>query len=573
MTKRYTDFLIEQTIDRVSLGRALSKRFKQGYNLADFRKDIFAGAVVALVALPLAMALSIASGVSPAHGVFTVIIAGFFVALLGGSQFQVTGPTAAFVVILAPIAQDFGLQGLLIAGLMAGVLLFIMGLARLGKLIQFIPHPVTTGFTSGIALVLATIQLKEFLGLSEPSVSETYLERLHYLVVNLPAISWGDFGIGIGTLAILVFWSRLKIAIPAPLIAFIVASIAAAAVSYYFPTLSISTIANRFGDPQFLLTMDWPWNFVEGNTSAISFSSIRALLPSAFAIAVLGAIESLLSATIADGMTQTKHDPDTELMALGIGNILCPFFGGIAATGAIARTATNIRFGATSPIAAMSHAVFALLAIYLISGWIGYLPMASLAALLLLVAYNISEVRHFAHITKVAPRSDVLVLWTCFLLTVLFDMVVGVTVGVMLAALLFMKRMAALTSSRVTQGEEYANQKLEVPKDVIVYEIVGPMFFGAAENAVGALRGIGSQVRAIIFVLERVPLMDVTGLVAFESTVNRFLTEGKSIYVVGLAPQPRELLANAGILSKANLKTCDTLASAVQAVRQETENA
>lgn len=566
MARRYTDLLIEQTKERVSLGVALSQCLKEGYEWADFRADLFAGAIVALVALPLAMALSIASGVEPEHGVFTVIIGGFVVALLGGSRLQVSGPTAAFVVVLAPIAQNFGIQGLLISGFMAGILLFIMGFARLGKFIQFIPHPVITGFTTGIALVIATIQLKDFLGLTFPSTPESYWERLQFLALYLGSISWADFGIGIFSFVVLLFWARIKTPIPAPLVALIGASIVAVAVTHYFPHISIATIGTRFGQPNFVMHLDWPWKFVEGAATApLSFSTIRALLPSAFAIAVLGAIESLLSATIADGMAQTKHNPDTELMALGVGNILCPFVGGIAATGAIARTATNIRFGARSPIAAMSHAVIALIAILLFSGWISYLPMAALAALLLLVSYNISDIRHFAHVTRVAPRSDVIVLWTCFLLTVVFDMVVGVTAGVILAALLFMKRMATITSARLLQGETHPHRGLHVPKDVIVYEIVGPLFFGAAESAIGALRGIGNHVRAIIFVLEDVPLMDVTGLVAFESTLNRFHAKGKTVYLVALAPQPRELLTDAGILGASSaVKVCDTLEQALR---------
>jgi SulP family sulfate permease len=360
-------------------------------------------------------------------------------------------------------------------------------------------------------------------------------------------------------------WPRLKNPIPAPLVALVVAATLGAILKSYFPEFTIATIGSRFGNPAFSLSFDWPWNFSSGSAHPLSFETMRALLPSAFAIAVLGAIESLLSATIADGMAQTKHDPDTELMALGVGNILCPFAGGIAATGAIARTATNIRFGARTPLSAMFHALITLLCVMLFANWITYLPMSALAALLLLVAYNISDIRHFAHITRVAPRSDVIVLWTCFLLTVVFDMVVGVTAGVILAALLFMRRMASITSTRMLEGPTHPHKDITLPRDIIVYEIVGPLFFGAAENAIGALRGIGNHVRGIVFVLEDVPMMDVTGLVAFESAIKRFIGKGKVVYLVGLAPQPLELLTQAGVIGEAqHVKVFDTLEEALK---------
>lgn len=564
MPKRYAEIFIEQTKERLSLGHAIRLRLKEGYSAVDFRADIFAGAIVALVALPLAMALSIASGVEPQHGIFTVIVAGFFVALLGGSNFQVSGPTAAFVVVLAPVAQRFGLEGLLMAGFMAGILLFIMGLARFGKFIQFIPHPVTTGFTTGIALVIATLQLKDLLGLSFVN-PDSYLEKLRMLAEKFPALSWPDLCIGLFAFVILLVWPRLKTVVPAPLVALVAASVVGALLKSYYPEFSLATIGTRFGNPNFAFTFDWPWNFSDGAAHPLNFEAIRALLPSAFAIAVLGAIESLLSATIADGMAQTKHDSDTELMALGVGNILCPFVGGIPATGAIARTAANIRFGARSPIAAMLHALITLVCVVLFADWIVYLPMAALAALLLLVAYNISDIGHFVHITRVAPRSDVIVLWTCFLLTVVFDMVVGVTAGVILAALLFMRRMATVTSTRMLEGPTHPHKNINLPHDVIVYEIVGPLFFGAAENAIGALRGIGNHVRAIVFVLEDVPIMDITGLVAFESTIKRFIGRGKTVYLVGLAPQPLELLTQAGVIGEAqHVRVFKTLEQALE---------
>ena len=556
---------------------ALREKFREGYDLSDFRGDLLSGMVVAMVAIPLGMALAIASGVPPQHGLYTVIIGGGVVALLGGSRFQVTGPTAAFVVILAPIAQKFGVGGLLLAGLMAGVMLALMGMARMGRLIQFIPYPVTTGFTAGIAVVIGTLQLKDFFGLRPHEMPEKFPEKVVALFHARGTLSWIELAIGALTLLFLVFWPKINRRIPAPLVALTFAAVLAAFLKSKFPDLEVATIGNRFSyvlggvsghgippaPPQFSL----PWNLPgpDGKPFALSLDLIQSLLPAAFAITMLGAIESLLSAVVADGMAQTKHDPDAELIALGAGNILCPFFGGIAATGAIARTATNIRFGAKSPLSAMIHALVTFVVVLLFARWVSYLPMAALAALLMLVAYNMAEIKHFFHILKAGPKSDVSVLLMCFSLTVVFDMVVGVSVGIVLAAFLFMQKMAAVTSSRVFGGGEHPHLKEPLPKETVLYEIAGPLFFGATENAVEAMSSITDHIRSVIFVLDAVPFMDVTGLVAFESAIQKLIARHRQIYLVGVKKQPSDILKKSDLFKEGSeIHFCKTLDEAVQ---------
>jgi sulfate permease, SulP family len=539
---------------------ALRDRIREGYGMRDFQADLMAGLVVGLVAIPLGMALAIASGVAPQYGLYTVIIGGGIVALLGGSRFQVTGPTAAFVVVLAPIVQKFGFGGLLLAGFMAGLMLILMGLARMGRLIQFIPYPVTTGFTSGIALVIATLQLKDFLGLQVSEMPERFPGKVFALAAAVDSVSWPELSLGLFTLMFLIFWPRLNKRIPAPLVALFTASCLAFALRSIFPNLEIATIGSRFsfdlggvvgqGIPQLPPMLDWPWNFAGavGPKFQFSFEAVEAIVPGAFAIAMLGAIESLLSAVVADGMSQTKHDPDTELVALGVGNLICPFFGGVPATGAIARTATNIRFGARSPIAAVVHALFTLLVVLLFAPMMAHLPMAALAALLMLVAYNMAELTHFRQILKVAPASDVVVLLICFFLTLMFDMVVGVMVGVVLAALLFMRRMAEVTDGHRVERRAFPRPSgKNIPDDIVLYEIEGPLFFGAAEKAAETLADITDNINGVIFLMKEVPVMDMTGLVALEAAVRKLCKRKRKVALVGLRAQPRELISRSGM--------------------------
>jgi sulfate permease, SulP family len=553
---------------------AMRAVLREGYAASDFRADLMAGLVVGVVALPLAMALAIAVGVPPQHGLYTAIMAGAVVALLGGSRTQVSGPTAAFVVILAPVYTRFGLAGLLMAGLLAGLILIGMGLLRLGKLIQFIPHPVTTGFTAGIAVVIAVLQVKDLLGLRLEHTPEHFAERVEAMVAAGGTASPWELAIGLFTLALLLVFPRLTRRVPAPLVALSAAAVLAAVLAR-LAGAEIATIASRFhtvvggrlvdGIPQLppLPVLPWLTAGPGGEPFQLTFRTLQALLPSAFAIAMLGAIESLLSAVVADGMARTRHDPDAELLAAGVGNVVAPFFGGIPATGAIARTATNIRSGARSPVAAVIHALVVLAAVVVLAPALGYLPMSALAALLLLVAWNMSEAKHFIHTVKVAPRSDVAVLLTCFGLTVFTDMVIGVGVGMVLAAMLFMRRMAAVTEASL-EVEESAALPGPVPSGVVVYRVSGPLFFGAAQKAMGALGAIADRCRVMIFRLDQVPVIDATGMVALESAVERLRTSGITAILHGLRPQPREVVDRSGLLSRPGVLASDDWADTLR---------
>jgi len=384
-------------------GRVLRDSLRSGYSSRQLQGDLMAGAIVGIVALPLSMALAIASGVPPQAGLYTAIVGGAVAALLGGSRVQVTGPTAAFVVILAPIASAYGLGGLLVATLLAGVILIIMGMARLGRLIEFVPYPVTAGFTAGIAVVIGTLQIKDFFGLNVARMPEHYFDRLAALCGALPSARMPDLAAGALTMSILVLWPRVTKKVPAPLVAITVVTAGAWVAAACAPGFHVQTIADRFsymgpggpvpGIPQAPPLPGWPWRFAgaDGEPLQMSFSLVRLLIGPAFAIAMLGAIESLLSATVADGMTGFQHDSDAELIGQGLANLAAPFFGGIAATGAIARTATNVRYGGRTPVAAAAHAAFILLAVLALAPALGHLPMASLAALLLLVAWKIGR--------------------------------------------------------------------------------------------------------------------------------------------------------------------------------------
>jgi SulP family sulfate permease len=534
------------------LGYGLRKRLREGYTAKDFRADLLASLVVGIVALPLSMALAIGCDVPPQHGLYTAIIAGVLCALLGGTRFQVTGPTAAFVVILLPIVHKFGLGGLLVAGMMAGLMLVAMGLARLGRLMQFVPHPVTTGFTAGIAVVIAMFQLKDIMGVKLPRTEGT-VEYLGAVWEVRAATNYWDVGIAVVTVILLLVLPKILKRIPAPLVALTVVSLIVALLDHLIPSFHATTIASKFhyelggelhaGIPPLPPLPVIPWTQGESQL-ALDYATIRELLPAAFAIAMLGAIESLMAAVVADGMSGTEHDPNSELIALGIANIVCPFFGGIAATGALARTATNIRAGARSPFAAALHAIFILACTIALAPLVGYLPMAALAGLLLIVARNMSEARHFIRLTRIAPRSDVMVMLTCFFLTVVFDMVIAVTFGVLLAALMFMRRMATMTQTKL---KYVTDTKFEVPPGVRVYEIAGPLFFGAAKTAMEALHTAGGQDHTLILSMQHVPTMDATGLVALESVLDRLRRSNIKVIFSGLTPEVSEILDRAGI--------------------------
>jgi SulP family sulfate permease len=541
----------------------LRSKLKEGYTRQDFRADLLASLVVGVVALPLSMALAIACEAPPQYGLYTAIVAGITCSLLGGTRFQVTGPTAAFVVILLPIVHNYGLGGLLVAGMMAGVMLVIMGLARLGRLMQFVPHPVTTGFTMGIAVVIGVLQLKDVFGVKLPRTEGTF-EYLGALWDARGAINYWDVGVAVLTLGLLLWLPKVLKRIPAPLIALILVSVAVVVCGHVMPAdwhFNVTTIGSKFsypmgggqvghGIPPLPPMPILPWHVADASHPpfALDYHTLRELTPAAFAIAMLGAIESLMSAVVGDGMSGTQHDPNAELIALGVGNILCPFFGGIAATGALARTATNIRAGARSPFAAAMHSIFILACTIALAPLVSYLPMAGLAALLVIVARNMSEARHFFRLGRIAPRHDVIVMLTCFALTVVFDMVIAVTVGVVLAAVLFMRRMSVLTKVDL---EKRTPTGYDVPKGIRLYEIAGPMFFGAAKTAMEALHTVGDDDHTYILDMQYVPTMDATGLVALESVLDRLKRSKIKVVFAGLTEEVASMFDRAGIKREA----------------------
>lgn len=544
------------------IATGLRSAFKEGYGLADFRKDVMAGLTIGTVAVPLSMALAIATGVPPQHGLYTAIVAGALIALTGGARFNVSGPTAAFVVILFPIVQQYGLGGLLIASMMAGVILVVLGVTRMGRLIQFVPYPVVLGFTAGIAVVIAVLQIPDFLGLETGQLGEHFTDNVSIIVTSLPTLNPLELGVGVFALIVMLLWPRLRIPIPAPLVGLVVGALAAFGVNQWLgggdAAGAVETIASRFtwevngqvgsGIPPIPPTFMAPWLLPgpDGAPLKVSFELISALLGPAFAIAMLGAIESLLCAVVADGLTKTKHDPNAELIGQGLGNIVAPLFGGITATAAIARTATNIRSGARSPISAVIHSLVVLLSVVALAGLLGLVPMAALAALLFIIAWNMSEARHFLHTLRSAPAGDVTILVTCFGLTVLFDMVLAVAVGVGLAAALFIRRMSLLTETNLVEANHHP-PNIDFPPDVAIYDINGPLFFGAAEKALTSLHLVDPTIKTVILDMHDVPSMDGTAIVALQSLTSKMAHDGVRLILVGLQPRMIVKLRRAGI--------------------------
>ncbi|RJT12373.1 C4-dicarboxylic acid transporter DauA [Rahnella inusitata] len=515
--------------------------FHEKYSLPRLLKDAIAGVTVGIIAIPLAMALAIASGVPPQYGLYTSAIAGIVIAICGGSRFSVSGPTAAFVVILFPVSQQFGLSGLLLATLMSGFILLLMGLARFGRLIEYIPLPVTLGFTSGIAITIGTMQFKDFFGLTMATVPEHYLSKVAALVMAMPTLDFGDAAIGIVTLGVLIFWPKLGLRVPGHLPALL----AGCAVMAIFMQAGhpVATIGSRFhyllpdgsqgnGIPAILPQFTLPWN----QGSGLSWSLVQALLPAAFSMAILGAIESLLCAVVLDGMTGKKHHSDSELIGQGIGNIVSPFFGGITATAAIARSAANVRAGATSPVSAIIHSLLVILALLVLAPWLSWLPLAAMAALLLMVAWNMSEAHKVVDLLRRAPKDDILVMLTCMSLTVLFDMVIAITAGIVMASLLFMRRIAKLT--RLTEVP------VETPDDMLVMRINGPLFFAAAERIFSELQSRSSGKKVIVLLWDRVAVLDAGGVNALRNFIDN-LTEGTEVRIAEILFQPLKTLARA----------------------------
>ena len=526
----------------------------------DLRANLLAGLTVGIVALPLSMALAIAVGVPPQHGLYTAIVAGIVIALTGGSPVNISGPTAAFVVVLVPIVQDHGLGGLLLAGMLAGMMLIGLGLARMGALIEVVPYPVTIGFTAGIGVVIATLQIKDLLGLDIAALEGHFTDKIVAIAAGLPTLRWEEAAIGALTMAVLLIWPRIDKRVPAHLVAVILASTIAWAAGMVFNGFEVETIGTRFhyemeglsgsGIPPMLPAFIWPWEQAgpDGRPIGLSFELIRGLFGAALTIAVLGALESLLCAVVADGMSGRRHDPNDELIGQGLGNLAAPLFGGIPATAAIARTATNVRAGATSPLASVVHALFLLAAVLLLTDLLGYVPMASMAALLLLVAWNMSDAKHFVRTLRVAPVPDRATLLACFALTVFFDMVIAVGVGMALAGTLFIQRSIALTGTTIidTPRSQHAHQS-GIPPDVIVYDINGPLFFGSAQRALKSITAVNPGIRVVVLDMADVTMLDMTGIIAMESIVRGLEARGIKLVIVNLAPRMILKLRRAGV--------------------------
>jgi len=521
------------------------------YSRAQLVADLGAGVIVGIVALPLAIAFAIASGVTPDRGLATAIVAGFLISALGGSRVQVGGPTGAFVVMVYGIVQQHGYAGLAVATMMAGVLLVALGLARFGGSIKFIPFPVTIGFTSGIALIIALSQVRDFLGLTMENVPADFWEKLRAYAEHLGSANPMAALVAGLTLAILLVWPRVTHRVPGPFVALI-----GVTALVRLAGLDVETIGTRFGE----IHASLPRPALPAGLR-LNLTTLSALIQPAVAIALLGAIESLLSAVVADGMIGGRHRSNMELVALGIANIVTPLFGGIPATGAIARTATNVRNGGRTPVAGIVHSATLLLIALFFGRWVGLIPMAVLSAILLVVAYHMSEWRRFRDELS-APRSDVLVMLTTFLLTVVFDLVIAIEVGMVLAAFLFMKRMAEVTNvSAVTRelaedaGDLYSTdpnavRRRHVPPGVDVYEINGPFFFGAAESFKNTVMGVADRPEVLIVRMRNVPAIDSTGMHALRDLVRHCRHQKRLVLLSDVHTQPMLALGRSYLLDE-----------------------
>ncbi len=476
---------------------------KEGYTRDTFWRDLTAGITVGIVAIPLAMAFAIASGVTPDRGLFTAVVAGFLISALGGSRVQIGGPTGAFVVILYGIVQRHGVDGLAVATLMAGVFLIIMGLCHFGTAIKFIPYPVITGFTSGIAVIIFSSQIKDFFGLKMANVPAEFLTKWHMYFLHAAEANPYTLLIGSVSLIALILMRRFFPRIPSPIVI-----VLGAGMAVYFLHLPVETVGSKFGD--------LPHTLPSPHMPHIDFDMVRLLLPDALTIALLGAIEALLSAVVADGMTGYYHKSNTELMAQGVANIASVLFGGIAATGALARTATNVKSGARTPVAGLIHACTIFACMWWFAPLARYIPLAALAAILIMIAWNMSEVHHFIRLFH-APKADVVVLLVTFFLTVLVDLTTAVAAGIIISTLLFIRQLSSLTSLNEAQnGDQMAINAKTLPEHVVVFELSGPFFFGSADRLRTVLRRVQGTPKYFILRMGKVPVIDATGLHALE---------------------------------------------------------
>lgn len=535
----------------------------QGYTRSQFTADLTAGVIVGIVALPLSIAFAIASGVTPDRGLWTAIVAGFLISALGGSRVQIGGPTGAFVVIVYGIVAQYGVDGLIVATLMAGVILVAMGLLRFGAAIKFIPYPVVVGFTSGIAVIIASSQVKDFLGLAMGAVPAEFVEKWMAVAEHAGTANTDAVLVAVLALGIIVLWPRVTRKVPSPFVALL-------ATTALVPLLGleVETIGSRFGEISAAIPVP--------ALPRLTWAEVTALVGPALTIAMLGGVESLLSAVVADGMIGSRHRSDMELVGQGVANIASAMVGGIPATGALARTATNVKSGGRTPVAGMVHAATLLLITLFFGRWAALIPMATLAAILLVVAYNMSEWRVFVGEFR-GPRSDVAVLLTTFLLTVLVDLTVAIGVGMVLAAFLFMRRMAEVSDVSAIraevaeeEAEEGALPDARVPKEVQVYAVNGPFFFGAADRFKDTLAEVAARPKVLILRLAGVPVIDSTGLHALRDVVRRSRKDGTRVMLTEVQPAVRRVLERAAIgewLAAEDLR--ETLDDALQRVRQK----
>lgn len=539
----------------------------KGYTRQQFLKDVISGIIVAIIALPLSIALALASGVGPEQGIYTAIFAGFVISFLGGSNVQIAGPTAAFATIVAGIVAKNGMDGLIVATIMAGIILIIMGFLKFGNLIRFIPYTITAGFTIGIAVTIVIGQVKDFLGLTFTSAPVETLEKVKACIESIGTFNWQALVVGLVALAILIIFPKLTEKIPPSLIAVIVTIIMVKAIG-----MNVKTIGDLYTISSSLPKVTIP---------NVSFDMIKNLFPDALTIAVLAGIESLLSCVVADGMVGTRHKPNMELVAQGAGNVVSAMFGGIPATGAIARTAANIKNGGRTPVAGMVHSVTLLLILLVLMPYAAWIPMPTIAAILFMVAYNMSGWREFVSLIKTSPKSDVLVLITTFVLTVVFDLVVAIEVGIVMAALLFLMRMSAVTE---VKGWKYVGEDINenndpesirlkvVPKNTLVYEIIGPMFFAAADKFMDI--SLESDVKVLIIRMRGVPAMDVTALRSLRKINETCKKKNITLLLSHVQEQPKAMMTKAGFLTEVGEENfCANIDAALERAEELTRRA
>lgn len=515
---------------------------RQGYTRKQFQGDLLGGLIVGIVALPLSIALAIASGVKPEQGLYTAIFAGFTIAVLGGTRAQISGPTGAFIVIVYGIVQKYGYDGLVVATLIAGVILIIMGLARMGAFLKFVPYPVVVGFTSGIAVIIFSSQVSDLLGLKLEKVPADFLEKWIEYAKHFGTIDLKTLAVGAGSLAIIILWQKVTHRVPGQLVAILGATF----VVQYFQ-ISVDTIGTRFGGvPNSLPIPQFP---------AASWSMIQQMFSPALTIAILAALESLLSAVVADGMMGTRHRSNMELIAQGAGNIVSVIFGGVPATGAIARTATNIKSGGNTPISAIIHCIFLLLVLLVIGKWVALIPMASLAAILVVVAYNMSEWREFMHLLK-SPRGDVAVLLATFLLTLLVDLTVAIQVGILLAAFVFLQKMSKETqvtaiTANLKDDDEFKGRdmsQIEIPPGVEVFEVYGSLFFGAVSQFRESIRILGKKPKVLILRMRSVVSIDASGIHILEELAEEGKKNGYILVFSAVSRSVYRVMRKAGFV-------------------------